>query len=114
MNMPHRTRRAFSVHQPYAEQILRGAKKYEYHTIPTRIRGRVYIYATLNRKTGGPNSPTLLRGRVVGTVEVISCEWSGRAGCYRWRLSRPKRIHPRPPINHPQPVWFYPFAQKNQ
>jgi hypothetical protein len=100
-------RRAFSVHQPYADQILRGTKKYEYRSRPTRIRGRVYIYASLKSR---PHTASLIRGRIVGTVEVIACEWSARDRCYRWKLSHPKRIHPRIPKNHPQPVWFYPFS----
>jgi hypothetical protein len=102
------SRAAFSVHQPYADQIVRGTKRYEYRTIPTHIRGRVYVYATLNGS--GRPSKNILRGRVIGTVEVIACEWSKRDGCYRWRLSAPKRIRPRTPQNHPQPVWFYPFG----
>jgi|SRR5438132_7090744 len=100
-------RAAFSVHQPYAEQILRGTKKYEYRTIPTRIRGRVYVYATL--KSSGSFS-RLTSGRVLGTVEVIACEWSPNLRCYRWKLAEPRRIRPRIPKNHPQPVWFYPFS----
>jgi hypothetical protein len=39
--------RALSIHQPYAELILRGKKKSEYRSMPTNIRGRVYIYAAL-------------------------------------------------------------------
>ena len=103
-----RSRAAFSVHQPYADQILRGAKKYEYRSIPTRIRGRVYIYASL--KLIAQRSCNLPRGKILGTVELIACEWSPRDQCYRWKLSRPKRIRPRTPQNHPQPVWFYPFT----
>ena len=101
-------RAAFSVHQPYAEQILRGTKRYEYRTIPTRIRGRVYVYATL--KEFSHSTRPLPRGRVLGTVEVIACEWSTRNQCYRCKLSRPRRIRPRIPPTHPQPVWFYPFS----
>lgn len=101
-------RAAFSVHQPYADQILRGAKKYEYRSIPTHIRGRVYIYATLKTLASSKHLP---RGRILGTVKVIACEWSNRDGCYRWRLSSPRRMRPRPPKNHPQPVWFYPFGR---
>ena len=97
---------AFSVHQPYAEQILRGTKKYEYRSIPTRIRARVYVYATLKLLSRGKG---LLRGQVLGTVEVIACEWCERNQCYRWKLSRPRRTRPRIPAHHPQPVWFYPF-----
>ena len=103
-------RAAFSVRQPFAEQILRGDKKYEYRSIPTRIRGRVYIYASL--KITSQRNRTLPRGKILGTVEVIACEWSPRDQCYRWKLSRPKRIRPRAPKNHPQPVWFYPFSQE--
>jgi hypothetical protein len=39
--------RALSIHQPYAEQILRGKKKVEYRSRPTNIRERIYIYASL-------------------------------------------------------------------
>ena len=99
-------RAAFSVHQPYAEQILRGTKKYEYRTIPTRIRGRVYVYATLKSPVSLCRLP---RGRILGTVEVIACEWSSNLRCYRWKLAAPRRIRPRIPKNHPQSVWFYPF-----
>ena len=101
------TRRALSVKQPYAEQILSGTKKYEYRSIPTRIRGRVYIYATLNHVN--PRTRHLPRGQIIGTVEIIDCQWSARHGCYRWKLSNPRRLRPRIPQNHPQPVWFYPF-----
>ena len=104
-----RSLRAFSVHQPYADRILSGIKRYEYRSIPTRIRGRVYIYASL--KTFSNRNRHLLRGKILGTVEVIACEWSSRKACYRWKLSRPRRIQPRSPDNHPQPVWFYQFGK---
>src|SRR3954464_10656401 len=91
-------RAALSVRQPYADQILRGTKKYEYRSIPTRIRGRVYIYATLKQLPR--RTKTLIRGRILGTVEVIACEWSTRNQCYRWKLSRPRRILPRIPRSH--------------
>ena len=42
--------RALSIRQPYAEQILRGTKLFEYRTRPTTIRERVYIY--VSRKPG--------------------------------------------------------------
>jgi hypothetical protein len=41
--------RALSVRQPSAEAILRGVKKIEYRPGPTRVRGRVLIYAGLGR-----------------------------------------------------------------
>ena len=44
MNKPVR---AISIRQPYVELIFRGEKKAEYRSIPTNIRERVYIYASL-------------------------------------------------------------------
>ena len=41
--------RALSIRQPHAEAIMRGVKMIEYRSRATRIRGRVYIYASLGR-----------------------------------------------------------------
>src|SRR5690349_23355422 len=42
--------RALSIRQPYAELILRGIKRIEYRTRPTRIIGeRFFIYAPLKQ-----------------------------------------------------------------
>jgi ASCH domain len=38
--------RALSICQPHAEAIIRGLKKVEYRSGPTRIRGRVFVYAS--------------------------------------------------------------------
>ena len=81
---------AFSVRQPYAELILRGKKQIEYRTVNTRIRGRVYIYAsqTPGKKKDfarlGLQPGDLPTGVLVGTVEIVGCvrvakkefEWS--------------------------------------
>ena len=40
-------KRALSVRQPYVEQIMRGEKVFEFRSGPTKIRERVYIYASL-------------------------------------------------------------------
>src|SRR2546426_5287471 len=39
--------RAISIRQPLVELILRGIKKKEYRTVPTNIRERVFLYASL-------------------------------------------------------------------
>jgi hypothetical protein len=106
--------RALSIRQPYAEQILRGTKRFEYRSRPTAIRGRVYIYASLkpgkaekfDRMHVQPGD--LPTGVLVGTVEITDC--SGEPGDYKWHLARPQRLkrHLRP-TKHPQPAWFYPF-----
>jgi hypothetical protein len=39
--------KALNIRQPYADQIMRGTKRIEYRSRPTKVRGRVYIYASL-------------------------------------------------------------------
>ena len=109
-----RKMRALSIRQPYAEQILRGNKKIEYRSRSTKIRERIYIYASLT--PGDPKDfkkikmqpDDLPTGVLVGTVEIIDC--TGEQGDYEWHLAKPDRLsHAIKPENHPQPVWFYPF-----
>jgi len=38
--------RALSIRQPHAEAIMRGIKKIEYRSGPTKTRGRIHIYAS--------------------------------------------------------------------
>lgn len=107
---------ALSVRQPFAEQILRGLKRFEYRSQRTHKRGRVYLYASLGgvddaeewRKLG-VETGAVCRGAVVGTVEIVGCDWCAQHRCYRWHMKAPRRLKPRRPRNHPQPVWFYPF-----
>lgn len=106
--------RALSIRQPYAEQILRGSKRFEYRSRPTTVRERVYVYAS--RKSGPVPEFERMRiepgdlptGVLVGTVEITDC--SGKQGGYRLHLARPRRLkrHVRP-AKHPQPAWFNPF-----
>jgi hypothetical protein len=123
--------RALSVRQPWAELILRGDKTIECRSRPTRILGRVYIYASLGPAHAAPLGPpvgdtALPRGLLVGSVEIIGCRELRRsdrvAACvvtssegYAWLLARPERlVIPRRPTRHPQPVFFYPFEQIQQ
>lgn len=109
-----RNMRALSIRQPYAERILRGTKKVEYRSRPTKIRERVYIYASF---TPGPREEfealrlfpdDLPTGVLVGTVEITGC--TGKPGDYKWHLKRPKRLKRLlRPKKHPQPAWFNPF-----
>lgn len=106
--------RALSIRQPYAEQILRGTKVFEYRSRPTAIRERIYIYAS--RKPGSAKQfermriqpGDLMTSVLVGTVEITAC--SGKPGDYKWRLARPRRLkRPKHPTRRPQLVWFNPF-----
>ena len=107
-------KRALSIRQPYAEQILRGTKKIEYRSQRTHIRERVYIYAS---KTPGPARVFAAMdaqpgdfpvGVLVGTVEVVDC--TGVPGDHEWHLANPERLPELlKPDSHPQPSWFFPF-----
>jgi hypothetical protein len=107
--------RALSIRQPYAEQILRGTKQFEYRSRPTSIRERVYIYASL--KPGKAEEfkrlhiqpgdlPTSV---LVGTVEITEC--SGEPSDYKWHLARPRRLqrHLRP-TKHPSQLGSIRFS----
>lgn len=106
--------KALSIRQPYVEQILQGSKTIEYRNRPTKVRGRVFLYASL---TPGDlldwgltafQPGELPTGQILGTVEIVAC--TGEAGHYQWHLANPERLpQPLKPKNHPQPAWFHPF-----
>jgi hypothetical protein len=111
-----KVKRAISVRQPYAEQILKGCKTREYRGVPTNIRERVYIYASerpgnfFDYDLLGLEYEDLPRGVLVGSVEIVGCEWSNRANEYAYLLANPRRLRRRlKPVKKPQPIWFFPF-----
>ena len=109
--------RALSIRQPHAEAIMRGIKKIEYRSGPTKIRGRVMIYASLGRYSAQVEAEMmddygikdiscddLARGVIIGTVELFDCDDD------EWYLRKPERAEKLiKPTNQPQPVWFHPF-----
>ena len=112
---------ALSVRQPQAEAILRGIKKIEFRSRPTKIRRRVQIYASLKRwskeedaqdmkqyKIKDVACDDLPRGVLVGTVEVYDCTFDGVE--FNWHLRKPDRATKLlKPKKQPQPIWFKPF-----
>jgi len=107
---------AFSVHQPFAEQIMLGTKKFEYRSMKTKRRARVYVYASLRNdlhayEEMGKEPGDFPNGVIVGTVEIVDCTLSPGWG-YKWHLANPKRLQkPLKPDNKGQPVWFIPFKE---
>jgi hypothetical protein len=108
-------RRALSVCHPFAEQIILGTKRIEYRSRSTKIRGRVYVYASKTPrlhedwKGSGMKHGDLPTGVLIGTVEIVGCT-RGEAE-YEWHLANPLRLaRPKKPRSHPQPAWFYPFS----
>ena len=96
---------------------MRGIKKVEYRSSATRIRERIYIYASLSRYAAGDEEEMmdeysltditcdeLPRGMLIGTVELYDCDGG------EWYLRNPERAkRSRKPKNKAQPVWFNPF-----
>jgi hypothetical protein len=109
--------RALSIRQPYIELILQGRKTIEYRSRATRVRERVYLYAS---QIPGPLEAfadadllweELPCGLLLGSVEITDCEWGG--DCYEWRLERPRRLRsPLKPEGRPQPLFFFPFKKR--
>jgi hypothetical protein len=109
--------RALSIRQPHAEAIMREVKKIEYRSGPTKIRERIYIYASLARYSAKSESQMMAeykiddlacddlpRGVIIGTVELHACKGGD------WHLRAPERAKCfRKPKGQPQPVWFKPF-----
>jgi hypothetical protein len=108
--------RALSVRQPYIELILAGRKTIEYRSRATRVRERVYLYAS---QIPGPAEAfadaeldwqELPVGAILGSVEIIGCEQG--EDFYEWQLARPRRLaRPLKPIRRPQPLFFFPFGK---
>lgn len=110
--------RALSIRQPFAEAIMRGIKTTEYRSSATKIRGRILIYASQTRYSEGEeadmldeldmvgiSADELPRGVIVGSVELHDSSEG------EWYLRDPQRAETFvEPANHPNPVWFYPFA----
>ncbi|WP_254513675.1 ASCH domain-containing protein [Anatilimnocola floriformis] len=107
--------RALSVRQPYIELILAGRKTIEYRSRATRVRERVYLYAS---QIPGPacaftdaelSREELPIGLILGSVEITNCVRGEEF--YEWQLARPERLtKPLKPTRRPQPMFFFPFA----
>ncbi len=137
MQHPNKELVALGVRQPWAELILRGIKSIEVRTLPTVIRGPIYLYTskviadTPAARTAADRHAldvdALPRGLLVGTVEIVDCA-SCRpadaaaaclpadmvAGKFGWRLSNAQRLPEPLKVRFlPYGVWFYPFRRKN-
>jgi hypothetical protein len=135
---PNKDLPALGIRQPWAELILQGIKTIEVRTLPTSVRGPIYLYtskviadtpAAGNAAARyGLEMESLPRGLLVGTVEIVGCEPCRAedaeracltseivAGKMGWRLARPQRLESPLKVRFlPYGVWFYPFKRKTQ
>jgi hypothetical protein len=114
--------RALPLRQPWPELILQGVKVKEYRSRATSFRGRVLLYATLNRVSPGVEHDVarkyrldvegLPRGVLVGTVEIYGCEPCPEGG-FAWLLRKPERLkEPLRPGKAPCSAgFFFPFGK---
>jgi len=79
--------RAISIKQPFVELILQGKKKFEYRTVPTNIRERVYLYASSKERSEDllwkkvkRERGSLPRGMIVGSVENSGLQGTQKGG----------------------------------
>ncbi len=103
---------AISVRQPWAWLIIHGGKDIENRTWKTKIRGRVLIHASkgmteeeysatecwagCNLGVWLPERTLLLRGGIIGSVEIVDCvtksESQWFSGPYGFVLRNPEPI----------------------
>jgi hypothetical protein len=108
---------ALPIRQPFAELIMLGLKDKEYRSRRTNIRGRIYVYATLNREDPETEATIadecdldidgLPRGVLVGTVEIYDCQPCPGGG-FAWCLRNPQRARqPQKPAKPPYGGGFF-------
>jgi hypothetical protein len=134
---PRKELLGLGIRQPWAELILQGRKTLEVRSQPTKVRGTVYIYASMQPAlsdvaelaAAGANLEIgrLPRGVVLGTVDVVDCRpthpGDSTQACvpreilkdaFAWELAHPERLPA--PLNirfRPFGVWFYPFQRRH-
>ena len=108
--------RAISIRQPWVELILRGKKTKEYRSKRTKKFGKVYLYASLTPADYPPawrglkcEPGDLPTGRILGTVDIVDCQWDPAEEVYAYMLSNPRRFQrPKVAKNHPMPIFWIP------
>src|SRR5205823_601208 len=92
--------RALAVHQPFAELIVIGKKKREYHSRPINLQERVCVFACQRMdvddrdvcEVRGIEVDSLPRGVLVGSVDIVGCKWNDERGCYAWLLKNTEKF----------------------
>lgn len=114
--------RALSVRQPYAEQILRGEKRFEYRSTDTKVRERVFIYASSAPaddpdawRAVGHQPGALPSGVIVGAVDIVETTAIPEHDMFAWHLAYPRRLSkPVRSSKKPLPVFWLPEVSAAQ
>lgn len=82
---------AISVRQPNADRIIRGEKRRDVRSRPTRFRGWILVHAsqTLPRQDASKSGDRELeRGALLGMVQLEGCVKDGDGWAYLWKSPR--------------------------
>ncbi|MDQ5856683.1 MAG: ASCH domain-containing protein [Acidobacteriota bacterium] len=98
---------AISVRQPSADQIVRGTKRHDVRSRPSRFRGWILIHAsrTLRRADFAKGTPEPERGKIVGIARLEDCVKDGDGWSYVW--AKPRRFRVAVPCRGHYSIPFY-------
>ncbi|MEO8348602.1 MAG: hypothetical protein ABI610_06785 [Acidobacteriota bacterium] len=98
---------AISVRQPAADQIVRGTKRRDVRSRPSRFRGWVLIHASQTLRASelpkGAAEPE--RGKLVGLARLDDCVKDGEGWSYVW--AKPQRFRVAVPCRGHYSIPFY-------
>lgn len=99
---------AISLQQPNADRIVRGERRRDSRSRPTRFRGWILVHAsqTLRRESPARKGDTALeRGKILGIVQLADCVRDGDAWTYVWKS--PRRFRTAIPCRGHYSIPFY-------
>jgi hypothetical protein len=99
---------AISLRQPNADRIIRGEKRRDSRSRPTRFRGWILVHAsaTFRKEDASRESDAALdRGKLVGIVQLEDCVENGDGWTYVWK--NPRRLRAPIPCRGHYSIPFY-------
>lgn len=98
---------AISVRQPAADEILRGTKRRDVRSRPSRFRGWILIHAsqTLRRADLAKDGPEPERGKLLGLARLEDCVKDAGGWSYVW--AKPHRFRVAVPCRGHYSIPFY-------
>jgi hypothetical protein len=99
---------AISLQQPNADRIVRGEKRRDSRSRPTRFRGWILVHASQSLRREGserPGGSDLERGKILGIVRLVDCVRDGDAWTYVWKS--PRRFRSAIPCRGHYSIPFY-------
>jgi hypothetical protein len=99
---------AISLQQPNADRIVRGEKRRDSRSRPTRFRGWILVHASQTPRREGaerPGDADLERGKILGMVQLADCVRDGDAWIYVWK--NPRRFRTAIPCRGHYSIPFY-------